>query len=1534
MQINSPEFDLICNEVLSHIEIREARLLNWGFIQGMQQLDWLPEALPAILDGLSTRIGKFSNDVGKIEVEDVIQNLENRKLIFNNGKGLFRSRFAETVRLMYLLRQRFSDDDCQTGARLVGDMKILLRHRRFPAWNIDVDTLLRSIPALTVLQKNVIHLLVQNDRLARFQADAIKQQLASLNQNADSAIVIGAGTGSGKTRAFYIPALAHVSQNKLVKDFVQAIALYPRVELLKDQLREIYKESRKLDNLLTDAGIQPIRIGVYYNSVLRSVGDVDYPDRMRERGWRRTRESNGWICPYMLCPNCGHDVLAWHDIEIEQEKLNNAQGSYGVHEILECVDCKTIIRGDVMPLTRKHLLLKPPDILFTTTETLNRRLGDASEHHLFGVGVQHPPRLLLMDEIHLNEGFHGAQVSYLLRRWRHARGIRTGLCIVGLSATLSQADTFFSRLTGISNVSYISPLETDLTNEGLEYNIVLKGDPVAGTTLLSTAVRVIMLLGRTLDPMDVASVSRGAWGQRIFAFSDKLDAINRWYHILKEVENPRQPYAQWHSLDRKKISPDVWRTRNVMGQNWWMISEIDKRALNTGLLLDLTSSQYRGVDPNANVVVASSTLEVGYNDPKVGAVVQHKSPYGQASFLQRKGRAGRPHSMRPWMVVVTSNYGRDRWAFQHAESLFDPILSPMDLPLENYYVRKIQAVYALIDWLSLKLHGMGHSDSLWTLLSSESPYQQLNQHNFARSQVYNLLFQLLSEPSLQSEAYSYVSEALQIHEEHVLNLLFWGKPRAIMLDVVPTILRQLGNNWQSLHFDNDVWSAHQWTDNISELPLPEFLPASLFSDLNLPDVWIQIPKRPQYRNEPREIRSRETLGLALAMLEFAPGKVNKRFADKDRISEAHWISVPETSDPQNIVDIHDLSIRFAQDTYVVQREIDSITVYRPQIYDLQLVPTYIRPTSNAFHQWSSYFIARNRRYILTNTTGISDLGRKLSLEPDSTWTKALPDIRVYTHTNNLWAEVTRYVDHTEVYTRFDHGGERRRNISYASEGQSAAIGFTIDVDAIYFTAAPINSAELLNNPAWPSIYRQIKPLFFRYKLQHELPHLTYFEIDWLWQIEMSMLVERASSLGISLEASANVVHGDLINIANRNLHLMFDNDSTVDHEETLETSEDQSQFISSIISKFGDPNIAEVLHRNCRVLWDQNDPELTNYLQELYLYSLGSLVFSAIVEMMPDVEADDLHLDVKSDGFWISELTAGGIGLVSRIADTIELNPYQFERFLRYAMTFCEREYLANDLDQIADLVSTPELSKCFQSIRHAADLPQIEHLQQSLATVLRQFGITPNRNLIVSLNTRFLRPNSDSDTDLLIKNLVNFWREQEERLGCMIDVRVIATVAAQNISIQDQVKGVLQRVSSTDEVYEASRVLNVLQSLLWVSCHDSCPDCLEKEHRYQESKKASRSLLITVLGFQRQAVTFGSQNWEKDALDTIVQKQRVLIECTDLQLADVHDELVRWISKPIETDYIVAYPNLTRVEHQESKYYFELTLSELAEAL
>jgi len=60
----------------------------------------------------------------------------------------------------------------------------------------------------------------------------------------------------------------------------------------------------------------------------------------------------------------------------------------------------------------------------------------------------------------------------------------------------------------------------------------------------------------------------------------------------------------------------------------------------------------------ADVIVTTASLEVGFDDPQVGAVLQHKAPRDIASFLQPpRPRGAAPQTQRPWTLVVLSDFG-------------------------------------------------------------------------------------------------------------------------------------------------------------------------------------------------------------------------------------------------------------------------------------------------------------------------------------------------------------------------------------------------------------------------------------------------------------------------------------------------------------------------------------------------------------------------------------------------------------------------------------------------------------------------------------------------------------------------------------------------------------------------------------------------------------------------------------------------------------------------------------------------------------
>jgi ATP-dependent helicase YprA (DUF1998 family) len=282
--------------------------------------------------------------------------------------------------------------------------------------------------------------------------------------------------------------------------WVKLLAIYPRTELLRDQFAEVYAEARRLDGLLQARGAGKIRIGALFGETPENATRLKRSDR---DSWRSTAE--GRVCGYMGCPRPGCDgELLWRNQDLDQGR-----------EHLSCARCGHGIPADELVLTRERLRTDPPDILFTTTEMLNQRLSDTASRHLFGLrpGAARPPEMVLLDEVHTYCGNHGAQVGYLLRRWRHL--VHAPITFVGLSATLQDSVRFFARLTGLAEyqVEEIAPRPGDMVAEGAEYLLALRGDPVSRASLLSTTIQGAMLMMRVMDRAQ-GEPSNGLYGQR------------------------------------------------------------------------------------------------------------------------------------------------------------------------------------------------------------------------------------------------------------------------------------------------------------------------------------------------------------------------------------------------------------------------------------------------------------------------------------------------------------------------------------------------------------------------------------------------------------------------------------------------------------------------------------------------------------------------------------------------------------------------------------------------------------------------------------------------------------------------------------------------------------------------------------------------------------------------------------------------------------------------------------------------------------
>jgi len=1470
-------------EAIEHIELRA---LRWGFADGS-----LSETEAATL---------AAELLGADDGDEALDSLLRRRLLLEVwGPGdeiRMRSRFAETVRLLSRARQLFPGRPWTAAPRLVSDYRLDIRRRRYPR---------RDRPAHEVFDRvggrvrspfrTAVWSALTGDglELADFQ-EAAAQRL--IEARGDTGLIVTAGTGSGKTLAFYLPALLRIAEVvQIGQSWTKALAIYPRTELLKDQFAETYRMARRLDTVMV-ASRRRLTMGAYFGS---TPGRADRQDIAR-RGWR-PRQGH-FVCPWLPCPRCGDDLL-WREEDIAEAR-----------ERLSCAAarCDLQITDAEIVLTRGSLSRTPPDLLFTTTEMLNQRLSDLSARRLFGVGLAagRKPLFALLDEVHTYTGVSGAQAALTLRRWRHA--MAAPVTYVGLSATLQEAPQFFADLTGLDPSRVQEATPQAMVEEGAEYQVLLRGDPASQTSLLSTSIQSLMLIARMLDPQR-DGLSGGAFGSRVFAFTDNLDVINRLFDSLRDAEGldifgrPRPGAAPLAALRLRPPALTDQIRREREGQVWRAVETIGRR-LDRPLLVGRTTSEDSGVLADADVVVATASLEVGYNDSRVGAVLQHKAPKDAASFLQRRGRAGRARGMRPLTLTVLSDYGRDRVAFDAYEHLFDPALPPQRLPISNDYVLRMQATYAMFDWLvneSTATRGWA-----WDVLSRPPDPERPAGGGLREDAKRRLVHLIEGNQAAIARLSRHLQDALKIDSATAEGLL-WRPPRALLLEAAPTLARRLHRDWRKAHGvdKHDLDLQTDWH------PLPDFVARTLFTDLNLPEVTVILP--------PATVRDREkqkTMAIAPALTELAPGRVTRRFA-LEHGGLHHWSPLDPDGGDQGIP--ISTYAEVAEPLGEFQADGHSVAVYRPWQVRLSHAAKHVAgPTSNAWLNWHSGFIPHGEPIAV-------DLGAR------NPWRVAIPQLSTYLHRHRSHVSVRRFATGGEAVIRRLTGDRRVRYQFVGPDSAPAAVGFEIEVDGL---AALLDLAEAETRiPDLPSsLLASCRLGYLRHRLLTDLQlpaEVDAFQRDWLHQSFVAAVLVRAVADGVDLTTAALAMlddpqAGDHFAVA---LAAIFQGQGVADHpgetaddEEALAAAGDGAVSVQaqSMLDLFQRTEVRDRLRALAAEMSRPAPEALSHWILDTVTATTAEALLQSCIALVPrHISSDSLVVDVDVDvnagastRLWITESTLGGAGVLQAVFERIADDPRVLFRALEATLAPTDYELSAEGLETFVRLaVGDTMVGEAVQLLRAATNYDDREVQRRSLYSLLSDRGLDVGRALSVSLNARLLTPTSGSALDALLVDLLDRWRGLESQLGVAIGVREMAFVFALDSEVRSRVRVAADLPHSLGP----SEAARVLANLLWSRGVEISQRALQSYNRYTRQRSTDPRLARALLQFTGRRISLGADAWRQALADTLAQEGTAELFAPMLELSALRAAILDALTTPIDVGYLQFFPKVERTERE-----------------
>lgn len=1498
---------------LGELERAESELLSWGIVEGSFSRQ---ELVARAMDYIDRRVDEGHNP-GFTSADALLGWLDEHRLLWPvyDEEDRYRTRMAEALRLIANLRQMFPrmargqtrpQAEWRTAKSLVADFRLLLAPRRFPKRRIESAEVCDAIGRLrepTSRHRDVIHALLRADsddprKLAKFQLDATVAILGRLRPaRRASGTIVCAGTGSGKTLAFYLPAFIAIADWLGDRPWTKCLAVYPRNELLKDQLREALGQAKRVNGALK-AG-RTLSIGVLYGDVPHQakqlLGDATQRGKYLE-AWEPVGK-DALRCPLADCPACNRRLL-WRRGDIQNEI-----------ERLVCDGCGLTWGPTEVRLTRKAMLANPPDVLFTSTEMLNQRMA-TDLGPLFGVGMPeaYRPRLVLLDEVHTYEGVHGAQVALLLRRWQRLAAAQPHF--VGLSATLVDAARFFAEVVGAlpGNVTEIGPDEGELDVEGMEYLLALRGDPVSGASLLSTSIQTIMLLRRVLEPRAAKSP---ALGRKVFSFTDNLDVNNRLYFDLLDAEGWRRPGVPdtrkpWGSLAVLR-SPDLpeHAPRLAHGQSWDLVEWAGHSlAAGTRVPVGRVSSLDRGIDRGAEMVVATSSLEVGFDDPDVGAVVQHKAPRSAAAFLQRKGRAGRRREMRPWTVVVLSDFGRDRVAYQAYEQLFSPVLSPRHLPVGNRHVLKIQAAYALVEWVAVQLASQGHGRfDLWSELSGPpdargGPYAQTARRR--QGAVAQLLLGVLEGGAPRASLVEYLRSALRL-DDGALDGVLWEAPRALLTAVVPTWLRRLERAWERSGSRRSSALARE--PHVPRSPLPEFAPRALFSDLNLPEVEVVL------RNAFRE--RVEWMPIAQMLREFAPGRVSHRYSIQ-HVEQRNWIPVGEGEAVVLLESFCDEAHLKELGEFIMPGPdgVDErVAAVRPFRVIAEEPPSDVDSSSNAFPRWST---------TLVPTTD----GLRLDLPRGSRWCDILEGVRVHLHALGSPVEITRVTPGADTVVKVGGAGTETfvRFARRKPDGggiEPVALGFTADVDAIAFDLR-LPTALAAIGAADPRLLRALRPAYFRHRVQTDARldgRANRFQRDWLADAYLSALAVRAAESGTSLEDAARQLRppdsGDTLRAVLDTLFMAL----PATEEESPTDELERGKRHEEILELLNDPSITQVLDESASALWGTPDDTWEPWLWARLEATLGAVLIEAIQALCAQTAAGDLLLESglqsPSSSLWLTETSLGGAGVVEEFVSRYGEDP---RRFFDLLDGLLGRSNLEEIDAQIRALLAWVEAGSPRRDARVVAaveamrDARDHQHLVESSATfrrLLAERGAVVSQPVVAALFARVLRPGSTPESDTLLARIVDTWDALEERFAIEIEPRCVALLESRGDALDQALKLTDAAVAPSER--RAWRFATLL-GLLWLRGSSARSESLKASSPFAALPTTEKLLLSVMLRAPSVDVPIENDDWFATFTRVLVEHGSAGISCSIAEPARLRSALLRVLVEPVDADVLLVH--------------------------
>lgn len=585
--------------------------------------------------------------------------------------------------------------------------------------------------------------------IAPFQLKCFKTILDSalFTDSRQDPIMITAGTGFGKTEGFLFPILFYATINLLRHNSrvfgPDAILVYPRIDLCNNQLERYLWYAHCLKASV--------------NAAQRTASVLEYepPEMFRASLGHSGARSDDAAEPFQVeCPECKAEGQIGF-IRLRKEGVGNHNKMVPYCSENPAHQAERFLIPQLTSFYPGRFT-----VAISTADTLHRRLMDLHGRATLWRNSEFLPRFIVLDEIHIYDGQAGSHVANLTRRLRtYLKNINRlpseervpnprPPIFIGASATIGNPQSVGSAIFGVPRANMenriLKPDEAESEPLGREYTYLLKTPPIREVqddvngrnrvrvvSEQASLLQALMAFWHAMRKTVAGGVGPGKY--RLLTFVDSIDSVWRITKNLDDAESRKRlfqfrvPRGRWGrniTIEGNNSCPrfvcgavceapphqffeqcGIYR----QGECWWSMGTSPEDFLRP-MAITGRMSRFTKTAPNFpreqsidkwDCMVATSTLEVGFDHSELIATAQFKAPPNPASFQQRKGRGGRSVEDIPITLMILGNSPGDLFAFKHEQRYFEPSAEDLKIQFDdkNKFIRNQHALSAVYDFM-------------------------------------------------------------------------------------------------------------------------------------------------------------------------------------------------------------------------------------------------------------------------------------------------------------------------------------------------------------------------------------------------------------------------------------------------------------------------------------------------------------------------------------------------------------------------------------------------------------------------------------------------------------------------------------------------------------------------------------------------------------------------------------------------------------------------------------------------------------------